>query len=301
MTYEEFKTAIIGRMESLIPEGASMQIRPIRKNNGILLDGLIISSSKSNISPTIFLNYYYEKQSLFADFDAICRDIMLTYTQNMSPSNVDISFFTDYDLVKNRIAYRLIHYAKNKELLKTVPYIRYLDLAIVFYYLLELPENGNATILINHKHLKLWHISAAELHEQCCLTTPLLLPYDFRNMAEVLSGVFDSNLSPNGDITRAASSFCPMYVLTNSRRLYGASCMLYPRLLEQIAGTLGADLFILPSSVHETILLPAANRSHHEELVDMVTDINQTELAPEDVLSSHVYYYSKSEQALSMC
>ncbi len=77
--------------------------------------------------------------------------------------------------------------------------------------------------------------------------------------------------------------------------------MLYPGILEAVSEKLGYDLFVLPSSIHEIILLQAENSSRHKELAEMVAQINQTELAADEVLSSHVYYYSRAEQALRIC
>lgn len=300
MNYEEFKSNILERMKQLLEPDTTVSLQTICKNNGLKLDGLIISNKTSNISPTIFLNPYYEKQNFFPDFDAICQDIALTYRQNRATERIDAQFFTNYTCIRNHIAYRIIHYEKNKELLETVPYIRYLDLAIVFYCLLQMSESGNATILIHTNHLKLWNITTEQLYAQACRMTPQLLPYDFRNMTSVLSGLLHTPVPVDLSNTKAAS-FCPMYVLTNARKLYGASCILYPGLLESISEKLDSDLFILPSSIHEVIVLPAANRSYSKELADMVAQINETELTTDEVLSSRIYYYSRAEQALGIC
>lgn len=292
MNYEQFKAAILIQMQQLLEPGTTISLQTICKNNGLKLDGLVISSQSSNLSPTIFLNYYFERQDIFPDLNAICRDIQRTYEQNRTEESFDADFFTNYSAIKDRIAFRLIHYKKNKELLETVPYVRYLDLAVVFYCLLHLTETGNATVLIHNSHLKLWNITKKQLYKQACQTTPRLLPYDFRNISALLGSQDDAD---------TPSSFCPMYVLTNSQKLYGASCMLYPGILEAISEKLRHDLFLLPSSIHEMILLPAENRSSHKELSEMVAQINQTELAADEILSSHVYYYSRTEQALHIC
>ncbi len=300
MNYETFKSTILERMQQLLEPDTALRIQTICKNNGRKLDGLVISTPDSNLSPTIFLNDYYENPSVFPDFDAICQDIRRTYEKNRSTEYIDADFFTDYELIRRHIADRLINYEKNKELLTTVPYIRYLDLAIVFYCLLHVTETGHATILIHKNHLDLWHVTISQLYEQACQTTPLLLPYDFRNMTAVLSG-FSGDASASGQNLAAAAAFCPMYVLTNNQKLYGAGCMLYPGLLESISEKLDHDLFLLPSSIHEMILLPAANRSYSKELADMVAQINRTELAADEVLSDQVYYYSRADLALSIC
>lgn len=301
MTYDEFKAAICKIISAKLPSDTSVQLQKIYKNNGLELDGLTISNSRCNVSPTIFLNYYYTNRNLFPDLDAICQDILRTYTHNRTSENIDVSFFTNYETIRHHLAYRVINYEKNKELLQTVPYVRYLDLAIVFYCLLKVRATDSATILIHSHHMELWNVSVDELHSQAYKTTPLLLPYDFRNMATVLSETFCPNGNPNITVWPNSGGFWPMYILSNSQKLYGASCMLYPCLLDKIAKKLDADLFLLPSSIHEIIILPAKDRRQAAQLSQMVSDINHTELSVDEVLSDHVYYYSRTEKALSIC
>jgi hypothetical protein len=302
MTYEEFKSILARHLEHLLAPGTSMQIQTICKNNGLKLDGLTLSSADSNVSPTVFLNYYYEKQGQFADFNAICQDILLTYENSRTHGHINADFFTDYEQVKQHLSYRLIHYEKNKELLETVPYVRYLDLAIVFFCLVHISPESSATILIHTSHLKLWNINAAKLYGDACESAPQLLPYHFQNMTAVLSDVFGTSAATSGqDIEGAENPLFPMYVLTNSQKLYGAACLLYPKLLDRIADRLGSDLFILPSSIHETVLIPACHRSHSKALAAMVADINRSELSPDEVLSDSIYYYSRTEHALTIC
>lgn len=299
MNYEQFKTAVLKQMQQLLGPDTALSLQTICKNNGIKLDGLVISSTGSNLSPTIFLNYYFEKQNMFPDFNAICRDIQRTYEQNRSAESIDTDFFTDYAAVRSHIAYRLVSYEKNKELLETVPYIRYLDLAAVFYCLLHFSKTGNATVLIHNSHLNLWHLTPDQLFKQAYQMTPHLLPYEFKNITSMIGEC--STTAPTRHTAVSPSSFCPMYVLTNVQKLYGAGCMLYPGVLEAISEKLGYDLFILPSSIHEVILLPAENRSRYKELAAMVSQINEAELAADEVLSSQVYYYSRATQALCIC
>ena len=301
MTYDEFKTTICKKISAKLPSDTSVQLQKTYKNNGLELDGLIISNNRCNVSPTIFLNYYFENQNLFSDLDAICQDILRTYMHNQTSESIDVSFFTNYESVRHHLAYRVINYEKNKELLQTVPHIRYLDLAIVFYCLLKVKATGNATILIHSHHMELWNVSVDQLYSQTYKTTPLLLPYDFFNMATVLSELVSQNEKQDIIIWPNNNGFWPMYILSNTQRLYGASCMLYPCLLNKIAKKLDADLFLLPSSIHEIIVLPTKNSKQSAQLSRMVSDINHTELSIDEILSDHVYYYSRAKNALSIC
>ena len=60
------------------------------------------------------------------------------------------------------------------------------------------------------------------------------------------------------------------------------------------------DLIILPSSIHEVLLIPHSNHISYEELAETVFTINQEEVPQEDRLSNHIYYYSRSKNHLSV-
>lgn len=106
------------------------------------------------------------------------------------------------------------------------------------------------------------------------------------------------------DINDPTFEFCdsgiPMYVITNRARTNGAGAILYPELLKDFATAIHKDLFILPSSVHECILLPVFGDENIDELKSMVKDINETQVAPEEVLSDSVYYYSMEKQCIEL-
>ena len=93
----------------------------------------------------------------------------------------------------------------------------------------------------------------------------------------------------------------PMYVLTNRQRLNGACCILYQDVLKQVAGRLGDSLYILPSSIHEVIAIPASASGNPKELSQLVQEINIAEVAPEEVLSDHAYYYDRELDEISVC
>ena len=87
----------------------------------------------------------------------------------------------------------------------------------------------------------------------------------------------------------------PLYVLTNAIRLNGASVLFYTDCLKSFADSVGRDIFVLPSSIHEVILVPESFGLEPERMQEMVKEINQTGVAPEEVLSDSVYYFDGEE------
>lgn len=91
-----------------------------------------------------------------------------------------------------------------------------------------------------------------------------------------------------------------MYVLTNPQKSKGAAAMLYPGLLQSIAEATQSSFYILPSSIHEVLLMKEGNGMGAKELQSMVTDINQAQVPPQEVLSNQVYFYDGKEQKISL-
>lgn len=298
--YSEFKQRLLFDLQQRLGSDIRVQIQDIIKNNDTHLDGLTLLSAKYNLSPTIYLNYYFKQYENGRSLSDIENDILATYHENCPSRNIDISFFTDYNKVKSRIIFKLVNYERNRELLRNVPHYRFLDLALVFNCLIESSASGNATILIHEHHLTYWNITRDDLYALAQQNTPRLLSYELRNMTEVLKELFsDEELTDElpGLDTLSGNS---MYVLTNRYKLNGSGCILYPNLLHDFASRLNADLFILPSSIHEVLIIPATNQNTPSELSDMVKDVNASQLSREEILSDHIYYFSRESGQLTM-
>ena len=92
----------------------------------------------------------------------------------------------------------------------------------------------------------------------------------------------------------------PLYVLTNQSHLNGASVLLYKNLLKELSDTIDESFYILPSSIHEIILVPSGSSLSKTNLNLMVQDVNQKEVSPMERLSDHVYFYNRLTRAITM-
>lgn len=291
MNYQEFLTTIKTKLSLRIDSGLTITIQTFIKNNGTRHDGLIIQDPGLNVSPTIYLKPYYHRYLDGVSLEDICEDILSTYHNNLPQKDFDITLFTDYRKASGRIVMRLINREKNKELLKNVPHFSYLDLEIVFYCMLCAGELGQGNILIRKEHMESWGVTAEELREQALINTPKLLPPDLISMNRLLKEHNPEFLKESRDMD------IRMYILTNEFRTNGATTLLYEGILEEIAGMFDSDIILLPSSIHEVILVPAASGDEYLKQLDdfsaMVKEVNETELADEEILSDHAYYYIK--------
>ena len=301
MNYNDFNSYVENRIKALLPEAVTVDIRPVIKNNGTRMDGLMILEPGCNIAPTIYLNCYYSEYEEGRSLEDIVREIIAVYKENALDNQVDMSFFLDYSQVKDRITYRLINYHKNRELLTTIPHVRFLDLAVVFQYLINVEGLNNATILIHNEHTDKWEVNATDLFSVASINTPKLLKHEFRNMLDYLKSV-NCEYIPDGlelgDIE--PDDIVPMYILSNFAGLYGAGCILYKDVLRKFADYMESDLFILPSSVHEVIIVPSDVECRPEQFREMVADVNANVVSKEEILSDTVYYYSLADDQISI-
>lgn len=297
MKFNEFAEEIKLQLEEILKQESTVAIHSVTKNNGVVLHGITITNGKRNISPTIYLEEFYGEFLKGKKIPEIAGEIYGIYEHDTYKENLDLSFFTDYENAKDNIVYKLVNYEKNKELLKEVPHVRYLDLAIVFYCLVKNEELGNATILIRNNHLSLWKQNANAIYNVARNNTPKLLPPDLRSMEEILEELLAVREEDEDgmacDITETG-----MYVLTNKSRMYGASVIMYEHVLSSFAGQKKRDLIILPSSIHEVILIPYEDNHDREYLKQMVADVNRTQVDAQEVLSDQVYMYIRDEKKI---
>ena len=195
--------------------------------------------------------------------------------------------------------YQVVNYDKNTARLSDIPHIRYLDLVIIFCCMLRLENGETATILIRNEHLKLWQTDVEAIKKQAFDNTPRLLPAYIQPITDAIRDLMESNealgrLLPLLDRDDAP----PLYVLTNETQLCGAACMLYPSLLAEFSDSVGKNLYILPSSIHEVLLLPTDTRCADEELRALVQNVNREQLPLTQQLSDTVYFYSREAKAL---
>ncbi|MDE6055174.1 MAG: hypothetical protein K2G55_15780 [Lachnospiraceae bacterium] len=82
-------------------------------------------------------------------------------------------------------------------------------------------------------------------------------------------------------------------MLSNKYRIEGATCVLYPMLLADICDKLKSSFYIIPSSIHEVLILPTDNTEEGENIRAIIKKVNDTQVALEDILSYSLYYYER--------
>lgn len=298
MEYKEFVEYIKMNAGYIAGEGGNITINHVIKNNGCEMDGLVIMEKGKDIAPTIYLDSFYELYTNGENIKNIIRQIEVIYEQNKNNVTFDVNILKHFDTIKDKIVYKVVNYRSNEKLLEQVPHKRILDLAVVFYCLLDNEYGRSATALIYNNNLKNWNVTIDDVYKAALKNTPDLLHSKISSMAALFE-----KCGVNVDVEEVdLKDYVPsdMYVLTNESKLNGAACILYENVLYDFAQKLGADLYILPSSVHEVILLPKLSMFEKDELVNMVKEVNTEGVAADEVLSDHVYEYNRTERLITM-
>lgn len=300
MEYREFLENVRKEVESRYDSNVSVTLNHVMKNNGTELDGITIMEKDKNIAPTIYINSFYDRYREGVSLKAVVSEIIRIYNQNKNSININADYFENYENVRKTIVYKLVNYQKNKKLLEDVPYKRVLDLAVVFYCLIEQRKGVSATALIHNEHLRIWNVTEDEIYNDALKNTPVLLAGSIVPMSKILSEIAGTAPVDNDEKVCEYTGEDILYVLTNSSRVNGATCILYDNLLKKFANDVHSDLYILPSSVHEVIIVPKKNAFDKSELADMVREVNEQGVSQDEILSDNVYEYNRKNGLITM-
>lgn len=300
MEYREFLENVRKEVESRYDSNVSVTLNHVMINNGTELDGITIMEKDKNIAPTIYINSFYDRYREGVSLKAVVSEIIRIYNQNKNSININADYFENYENVRKTIVYKLVNYQKNKKLLEDVPYKRVLDLAVVFYCLIEQRKGVSATALIHNEHLRIWNVTEDEIYNDALKNTPVLLAGSIVPMSKILSEIAGTAPVDNDEKVCEYTGEDILYVLTNSSRVNGAACILYDNLLKKFANDVHSDLYILPSSVHEVIIVPKKNAFDKSELADMVREVNEQGVSQDEILSDNVYEYNRKNGLITM-
>lgn len=299
---QEFMKMVYCEVKKELGESCKVEVKAVKKNNGVAMHGLMIYTGNRNIVPTIYLDSFWEAYKSGQSFAAVVRQLLKLYREQMPGKDVDMDFFRSFDKVKERICYRLIRQKGNEELLQESPHIEFLDLALCFFYAYD-GQIGEGTIRIKNAHAQRWGVKTADLVRFAEQNTARIFRWQCVSMEDIIREdpeLYDAKEEIREDMKKDFSEGNSMKILTNTKRIYGAVCMLYPGVLEKLAEKEQKSLYILPSSVHEVILLPRTGIETPGDLRRMILDVNSTFVAPEEVLSDNLYYYDFVEKKVKI-
>ena len=161
-------------------------------------------------------------------------------------------------------------------------------------------RDGIASVTITNDMLRFWNISTEELYVVAHQNTAKRFPVCIESMRDTLLDTI-SDLNVCDTELEGCNDVVPMYVATNTTKLNGAAVVLYENQLREFSKCFGGDYFLLPSSIHETLLIPVTDKTNAlSDLKEMVMNVNKICVTKEEFLSDSVYRYFVAESCLKI-
>ena len=328
MKYELFTEELTECIINMAEPGEEVTVRKILKNNDTAFDSVTVKQPGCNMTPTLYFQDLKRSFDEGMQMDELARSV-LSFSRTGSGVWPAEDFDPgDYSYFRDKVMFRLVSSDRNRQYLRHRPHRGRLDLEIVYYYQCRIGKESMGTISVGDEDLNRWGISEEDIYRDALRNTPILNPPVICPITDLLNSFTDPDgmpdlgapvrdMDPDGmpdlhapvrdaDPDEGVDIGLPVYepdlygnapvpllVLTNESKYCGAACMLYEGLLRDLSDEIRSDLFIIPSSIHEVLLLPDEGEFSEEELSALVCEINAHFINPSEILSDHVYRFKR--------
>lgn len=306
MNFNEFKNYIQEHLGEYLSEDykdCEMRISTIKKSSGYEYEGLNISRANDadgGIIPVLNLSEAFEKYAKGQPIEKICEGLADVRMNTPIPGSINRTTFTDFQSMKERIFPRLISAKGQEEYLSDKPFRKVADLAVVYAVRVQADEHGFAEAVIDDKLLEMWGVDEDTVHQAAIEDLEGEEPV-FVNIEDAMFGSLDAHEPPKFDLESINVDNCsiPFFILTNQQKVKGATMALNSKYMDQIVEKFG-DIYVLPSSTHEVLIVPKTFVDDPDLLAQMVRQVNEDAVQPEDRLSDNVYEYNPETQSLEI-
>ena len=200
--------------------------------------------------------------------------------------------FSDYEKIRTKLCVEVLNRNQNKDILKKIPHVNLKDLAIVYSVQQRMiTESGKKMIMgnyITNQMMADYGISREQLHADAMESVQRLHPVIFRSLEAVTAEI---TAEITGNPVPINTSFSTAFVVSNQEHFRGASALFYPGFMDQAVENIGGNFYILPSSIHEVLIVPDRLNMKTEELESIVRSVNLNTVEASERLSDHVYHY----------
>ncbi|MGC4019973.1 MAG: DUF5688 family protein [Muricomes sp.] len=298
-----FAEGVTQKIKDYLPkelQDVQCEVMEQQKNNGLNLVGICFQQPGQKIAPIVYMESFYDKVRQGRDLDVVMKEIVTICSQALCakdlPEQLD---FEDYNSVKDYLKVQVINTKANQKMLSHMPRKKLEDLSVICRIEFPSPDGqGVGSAKVTNEILKKWEVSPEIVYQQALDNAEKVSPPVLMSMEGIMKEILDDEktgenlLEPNstGDIPKDM-----MYVLSNPERINGASVLAYPHLMEKVDALFPKGFYILPSSLHEVLVVPKEAGRSPKELGQMVREVNEQEVIQEEILSDRVYEYDKEK------
>lgn len=262
----------------------------------MIFQSVVIKEPGTNAAPLIYIDSIMERievreislKDAAKEIASTYKNVKYSYNQKIHDVISNIS----REYVLENVVYQLVNAEKNMRFLADMPHKDFLDMVAVYRVVVDSTESENVSFKVKKSLCDTLSITEEELDAAASQNTEKA-GFCVKSIASIMTEITGIPMPEEYDTD------IPMFVITNPKRFNGAAAMLYNSCFSDLAEKFGDDLYILPSSIHEVLVIPAGNREP-DDLRDMVCLINASEVAGDEVLSNNVYRYSSKDRILSI-
>lgn len=302
MDIKEFIKTIKEELPDFLPDDVYKDLIiddvEVAKMNDQKLHGLTFRPKGSDAAPTLYIDDLYERHQNGEDLGFLLIDLANRYEEARHapvPPDIDIS----WEKVMDNLSFRLLEKRRNTDFLANMPYADVGNgLALIVDINMPGDRNGDWRIAVNHGVMEALGVDKETLFFKAMDDVLVNDPPILSDMTQALFSPDKENLLDRSDPIDP-SDLGGMYVLTTESGNLGASALFYPDVQEKAAELMGSGYYVLPSSVHECILVPDVAGHNEKDLCAMVKEANRTVVEPKDVLSDNVYHFDKDSRQLT--
>ena len=309
ITIEQFEDLVVERLQDDFNEDGNetvtVKATEVRKNNGVVLHGIIIRDDNSTLAPTVYVDGIYEQFIQGACLDECIDNIKEMYNVSrdykviVPPGIVD-----SFEAVEDIIFPKIINSERNNTLLEKSPHALIGDLAVIFQvYVSEFNGEGVGTVIVTDELCQRWNVQTDRLLSAALKNLNSKSGISIKSLYSIVSEMMlkTDDREVNEDMLQRKQSDDPyqMFVLSNQNKLNGAAGLLAEDKIAEFAERMDSDLYILPSSVNELIVLPhEESQEETEKLAEMVREVNRSSVPAHEFLSDNVYTFSRKDRSL---
>jgi len=294
-SFEEFKEQFAKDVKSKLEEqGMEVEVKSntVEKLNQTY-EAITVTPVDESIGVNLQMDKFFEAYSEGTSYDKIIdKAVEVAKVGIEQKPEINLSDLTDYSKMKETLALEVVSSETNKGMLEGVPHKDIEDMSVVYRFVLSSDESGRQSVLVTNQMLENMGVTPEQLHADALENAPQLQPLEIKGMSEVLSELMGMPpLAPEDE---------QMYVASVPDKVHGAGVLAYENFMEQAKERAGGDFFILPSSIHELLIVPDDGNVKLADLEAMVKEVNATQVAPEDKLTDSVYHYDSKEKVFEL-
>lgn len=282
---------LVDAVKEVAGEGYEVCHNLAKKNNGVEFQAIIVRMLGDVASSLVYVDKYLDDiENGYMTIAEVAKAVFRIYENNKNPNlEIDISKLMNKQYILDHVEYQIVNSERNAEKLHGVPSRKIVDLAALYRTVVSDDDNGTVSYVVSNETIVIAGISIEELDEAAARNTEKI-GFVVQSMAEEMAEMI--GMSEAEEMAEAMSGGYQMFVLSNTRKSNGANIILYGKELAALAERIDDDFFILPSSIHELIAIPAS-QVEADALKQMVRDVNDVAVSEEEVLGYEVYRYCR--------